>query len=274
MNTIAIIQARMSSSRLPGKVMQDLGGKPMLLRAVERARRASLVHDVWVATTSDPSDDPIQELCNAEHIPFARGSMHDVLDRYYQAAKSSGAAAIVRLTADCPLLDPGLVDITIQAFLDRADFAANRLPPPWTRSFPIGLDTEVCSLRALERAWNEAQEAYQREHVLPYLYEGVNFEQITRQPPVGETYVLRGTSQRGFRVAQVHHFPDYGALRWTVDTPQDLTLVREIFSRLADKPEFGWLDVLGLFENDPSLAGINADVQHKTAFDVDSRIEK
>lgn len=185
MNIAAIIQARMSSSRLPGKVMQDLAGKPMLLRVVERARKASLVDSVWVATTSDPSDDPIQELCAAQRIPFLRGSMHDVLDRYYQTAREAGAQAIVRITADCPLLDPQLVDATIQAFLDGRDFAANRLPPPWTRSFPIGLDTEVCSFRALERAWKEAEQPYQREHVMPYLYEGVKFERISRPLVVG-----------------------------------------------------------------------------------------
>jgi spore coat polysaccharide biosynthesis protein SpsF len=166
------------------------------------------------------------------------------------------------------------VDATIQAFLDGRDFAANRLPPPWTRSFPIGLDTEVCSFRALERAWQEAEQPYQREHVMPYLYEGVKFERISRQPPVGETYVLRGTSQRGFKIAQVQHFPDYGTLRWTVDTAQDLKLVREIFARLADQTEINWMDVLRLFESDPTLASLNADVAHKTAFDVDSRMNQ
>ena len=274
MTVAAIIQARMASSRLPGKVMQDIAGKPMLVHLIERAQRASQIQTVWVATTIDPSDDPIEALCKQLDISCYRGSMHDVLDRYYQAAKTAQTAVIVRLTADCPLVDPQLVDATIKAFIDGADFAANRLPPPWTRSFPIGLDTEVCSFSALERAWKEAQRPYHREHVLPYLYEGVNFEAVNRQPSAEETYVLRGNSLHGFRIAQLHHQPDYGTLRWTVDTPTDLKLVREIFSRLAGKTDFTWLDVLALFQSDPELAQLNADVQHKTAYDVDLRMSK
>lgn len=274
MTTSAIIQARMSSLRLPGKVLQKIAGKPMLVHVIDRAQRANYIQSVWVATTTDPSDDPIEVLCKQQDIPCYRGSMHDVLDRYYQAARTARVEVIVRLTADCPLLDPGLVDATIDAFRKGADFAANRLPPPWTRSFPIGLDTEVCSFAALERAWKEARQSYHREHVLPYLYEGVSFEAKTDQPEAGETYVCRGDSLHGFHIAQLHHYPEYGTLRWTVDTPADLELVRQVFSRLAGKPDFNWLDVLALFESDPELARINADVQHKTAYDVDSRVNK
>ena len=127
--------------------------------------------EVAVATTTDVSDDPIEAFCKSNKVPVYRGDVFDVLDRYYQAARAFQADVIVRLTADCPLLDPYVVDQTVRRFFaDGADFAANRLPPPFKRTFPIGLDTEVCSFAALERAWKEADQKYQREHVMPYLY--------------------------------------------------------------------------------------------------------
>jgi hypothetical protein len=136
--TVAIIQARMASSRLPGKVLQDIGGEPMLVRVVERVRRARLVHAVGVATTTDPSDDPVAELCQARGYPLWRGSQFDVLDRYYRAAVQFGADVIVRVTADCPVIDPDVIDQTVQAFFDAGvDFAANRLPPPGSGPFRL-----------------------------------------------------------------------------------------------------------------------------------------
>jgi spore coat polysaccharide biosynthesis protein SpsF len=285
----AIIQARMSSSRLPGKVLREIGAansaarQPMLAHVVERAKQARLVQQVIVATTTDPSDDAIERLCAERGYPCYRGSLPDVLDRYYQAARQHQAETIVRITADCPLLDPAVVDLTIRAFLDGYDFAANRLPPPWTRSLPIGLDTEVCSFAALERAWKEADQPFHREHVMPYLYEGVSLSPSPTPPPsISPSYhVTHGVSPRGFRIAQLHHSPDYGALRWTVDTPADLELVQQIFAHLtADKkpaaagqtdPALAWQTVLKLFQRHPELADINADIQHKTVFDVDTR---
>ena len=186
-NTTAIIQARMSSSRLPGKVLLDIAGQPMLVRMVERARRARSIEQVVVATTTDPSDDPIEQLCAERGYDCFRGSLPDVLDRYTQAARQFEAHTIVRLTADCPLLDPAVLDLTVEALAGN-DFAANRLPPPWTRSLPIGLDVEVVTREALERAWHEAQERYQREHVLPYIYEGTVFDQAAND--VGHSRVL------------------------------------------------------------------------------------
>ena len=304
--TTAIIQARMSSSRLPGKVLRKIAEQPMLAHVVERARQARLVDQVLVATTTDPSDDEIQRFCEARGYPCFRGSLPDVLDRYYQAmtwiaaARPSRADIIVRITADCPLLDPAVVDLTIQTFLGNADekrlageaaydFAANRLPPPWTRSLPIGLDTEVCSFAALERAWKEADQRFHREHVMPYLYEGVVLTPHSPTPPLSLSptlspspyHVTHGVSQRGFRIAQLHHTPDYGALRWTVDTPADLELVQQIFALLAAEKNlapagqtesaFSWLTVLDIIQRHPELADINADIQHKTVFDIDTR---
>jgi spore coat polysaccharide biosynthesis protein SpsF len=246
--TIAIIQARMGSSRLPGKVLQDIAGQPMLARVIARARRAETLDGVAVATTSEPGDDPVEALCVALGVPVYRGSLYDVLDRFYQAARTFEAETVVRLTADCPLIDPGEIDHTVREFRAAGvDFAANRLP--WGRTVPIGLDTEVCTYAALERAWTEAKEPYEREHVMPYLYD-----------------------QEGrFRVLLVNSAPSCGHLRWTVDTPEDLALVRQVYAAFPTRDDFTYAEVLHLFETNPSLSQINADVKHKTFKDVDHR---
>jgi len=267
---VAIIQARMSSTRLAGKVLLEIAGQPMLVRVVERTRRARQVNDLVVATTQDAADDPIEELCRLRGYTCHRGSMQDVLDRYYHAARLSKAEVVVRITADCPLIDPDLIDLTIREFLGSgADFAANRLPPPWKRTYPIGLDVEVCSFSALEQAWREARKPYQREHVMPFLYEGTVFENDARNPGVA-------LSPRGFKIVYLNHEPDYGVLRWTVDTPEDLALVREIYAHFEGCDNFSWQEVLALFASRPDLARINAGVPHKTFRDVDgqSKTEK
>lgn len=253
-NTVAIIQGRMGSSRLPGKILLDLAGKPMLMRVVERARQSRTVDKVVFATTVDPSDDAVEAYCRQNAITFFRGSLLDVLDRFYQAAKVFKAETIVRITADCPLLDPGLIDETVTLFRQNgADFAANRLPPPFKRTYPIGLDCEVCSFAVLERAWKEATALHDREHVMPYLYE----------------------VKDRFKVAILNYKEDYGAFgRWTVDTPQDLELVRQVYARLAGKPDFTWLDVLAILKREPELGRINAQVEHNSMYDVDRRFLK
>ena len=151
MRTIAIIQARMGSTRLPGKVLMDLAGAPLLARVVNRARRATRLDDVVVATTVEPRDTPIAQLCEARGWPCFRGSEADVLDRYYQAAKAFHADVVVRVTSDCPLIDPEVLDHLVEEFLDRQstlDYAANFLPRP---SYPHGLDAEVMWFAVLER---------------------------------------------------------------------------------------------------------------------------
>ena len=247
---VAIIQARMSSSRLPGKVMKDIAGKPMLSWVVERARMAKLVDEVGIATTDDPSDDGIAEFCMEMGYPVYRGSLFDVLDRYYSAAKFFQADVVVRLTGDCPVIDPQVIDHTISRFLESGvDFAANRLPPPWKRTYPIGLDTEVCRFSGLERAWKEAQEPYQREHVMPYFYD-----------------------QEGrFNILLVDHEPDYGQMRWTVDTPEDLQLLRQIFAAFPGREDFSWLEIVELVKEKPELLVINQKIQAKKTQEVDRR---
>lgn len=247
---VAIIQARMGSSRLPGKVLRDIHGKPMLAWVVERTRKASSVSEVMVATTSDPSDDMIEQVCRQMNVPCFRGNIYDVLDRYYQAAREAQAEVVVRITADCPLIDAGLIDMVVQRFLEeKVDFAANRLPPPYQRTYPIGLDVEVVSFTALQRAWQEAREKHEREHVLPYLYE----------------------SPGRFKTLMVDHETDLGSYRWTVDTFEDLEFIQKLFTLLPDTENFTWLDVLKIVEKNPQLSEINAGVSHKTFKDVDER---
>ena len=274
MKTVAIIQARMGSSRLPGKVLLDIAGKPMIQHVIERTQRARNLDSVTVATTTDTSDDPVAAFAISTGIPCTRGSLHDVLDRYYQAAKQHQAEFVVRITADCPLIDPDVIDQTVQLvtgnWLLNTDFACNRLPPPFGRSFPIGLDVEACTFTALERAWKESTETFHREHVMPYIYEGVS---LTDQSPITNHLLLSSrTSPRSFKIAQLHHTPDYGEQRWTVDTPEDLVFIREIFARLDGKPNFNWYDVLEIVQKHPELTQINAGVRHKTMTEVDNRI--
>jgi spore coat polysaccharide biosynthesis protein SpsF len=264
--TVAIIQGRMAASRLPGKILLDLGGQPMLRRVIERVRRARTLDQVLVATTIDPSDDLVVAYCQSQQYPVFRGDMFDVLDRFHQAALMSQAEVIVRITADCPVIDPDVIDLVVGEFRSSdVDFAANRLPPPWKRSFPIGLDVEVCSFAALERAWKESDQKFQREHVMPYFYEGIPADAFDM------TKNSLATSPRGFRVLLVNHSPDCGSMRWTVDVPEDLALMQKVYLHFKGRDDFSWQDVATLFENEPNLANLNAGVEHKSAFDVDNR---
>ena len=248
----------MGSSRLPGKVLLDIAGKPMIQRVIERTRCARLLDSVTIATTVDASDDPVAAFAASAGVACTRGSLHDVLDRYYRAAQTHSAEIIIRITGDCPVLDPTLIDQAVSTLIEGGyDFVANRLPPPFPRTFPIGLDVEVCTFAALERAWQEADQPYQREHVLPFVYEGFTAN--------------TGLSTRGFKIALLNHSPDYGSLRWTVDTPEDLTLLRRIYEALDDKNNFTWYDLLTLMQKHPDLSEINAQVSHKSMTDVDNR---
>jgi len=157
---------------------------------------------------------------------------------------------IVRLTADCPFIDPGMLDDNIRTFLAAdppLDFAANRLP--LDRTVPIGLDTEICTFEALETAWREAKEDHDREHVMPFFYE----------------------HPERFNILHIRHEPDYGHMRWTVDTPEDLAFMRAVVRYFPERDDFSWREVLTLLERHPELSEINAGVQHKTHLDVDER---
>ncbi|MCS7248455.1 MAG: glycosyltransferase family protein [Anaerolineales bacterium] len=287
MKRVAIIQARCGSKRLPEKVLLDIGGKPMLQRVIERTQRATQIDEVIVATTVAPEDEAIVQLCRALGVPVAQGSVLDVLDRFYRAARDFRANVVVRITADCPLIDPAVIDQVVKAFWEWGkpsfpahfppetgnrvgwDFAANRLPPPWKRTYPIGLDVEVCTFQALERAWREATKPYHREHVMPYIYEEERSVHVStlQSPPV-----IPEAPPGFFRVLRVDHDPDYGSYRWTVDTPEDLQLVRQIYAHFGSRSDFSWLEVLDLFKRHPELAQINASVPHKAVHEVDERL--
>jgi len=258
----------MSSSRLPGKILADIAGQPMLQRVFLRTSRAASVSRTLFATTTDPGDNPVADYCDFSGIPFTRGSLYDVLDRYYQAAKQAEAEVVVRITADCPVIDPDLIDNVVNTLLEEEyDFVCNRLPPPWHRTYPIGLDVEACSFKVLDQAWKKAREAQHREHAMPYFYEGV---ELTRQSRTLET----GTSPRGYNIALLHHTTDFGDYRWTVDTPEDLEFMRQVYSHFDGRDDFTWKEVLDLVHDNPGLARINAGVQHKTLKDVDDRALK
>ena len=265
---VAIIQGRMSSSRLPGKILADIVGQPMLQRVFIRTSRAASVSQTVFATTTDSTDDPVAEYCDFSGIPFTRGSQFDVLDRYYQAAKESNADVVVRITADCPVIDSELIDNVVNTLLeDEYDFVCNRLPPPWSRTYPIGLDVEACTFNVLEKAWKEAKEPQHREHAMPYFYEDV---ELTKQNRTLET----GTSPRGYNIALLHHTTDFGDYRWTVDTPEDLEFMRQVYSHFGGRDDFTWKEVLDLVHDNPELMKINAGVQHKTLKDIDDRALK
>ena len=284
---IAIIQGRMSSSRLLGKILADIAGQPMLQRVFIRTSRAATVTETIFATTTDPSDDPVAEYCDFSGVPFTRGNLYDVLNRYYHTAAQAKADVVVRVTADCPIIDPLLIDDAVNAIWGRlegmpdpleslnrpllpdelafaSDFVCNRLPPPFHRTYPIGLDVEVCTFAALQKAWKESTETFHREHVMPYFYEGVELSAISRQLSIGK-------SPRGFRIALLNHIADFGDYRWTVDTPEDLEFMRQVYSRFEGRDDFTWKEVLEIVHNEPQLIQINAGVKHKTLKDIDER---
>ncbi|MFZ0761944.1 MAG: glycosyltransferase family protein, partial [Candidatus Sulfotelmatobacter sp.] len=218
-------------------VLADIQGHPMLSCVVERTRAAGTLDKVMVATTTEPADDIIAAFCRHHGVSCFRGSENDVLDRYYHAARQHDAKIVVRITSDCPLIDPEVVDKTVRAFLaEQPDYSSNSL----VRTYPRGLDTEVMTFRALELAWREARQPYQRAHVTPYLYENPG----------------------RFRILSVTGDEDHSDYRWTVDTPQDLELVRAIYARFEGQ-EFLYNDILRLMEREPELAEINRSIAQK-----------
>ncbi len=240
MRTVAIIQARVGSTRLPGKVLLDVCGKTVLGRVVERVSRMTRVRELVVATSSLEDDEAIAAECRRLGVPCFRGSEDDVLDRFRGAAQTLGAEQCVRITADCPLIDPGVSDDIIDQF-DRADppvdYASNKIP----QSFPRGLDTEVFTREALERTARWAKKPYHRTHVTAYMYQTPDL----------------------FTLLSVVSEVDRAGWRWTIDTPEDLAFVRGIYEQMDGKPDFTWLDVVKLIEDNPSLADVNRHVAQK-----------
>jgi spore coat polysaccharide biosynthesis protein SpsF len=239
MNTVAIIQARMGSTRLPGKVLQNLAGEPVLRRVINRVRRAETLTSIVIATTEQPADDAIVALCASIACPYFRGSEQDVLDRYYRAAHHYQADLVVRITSDCPLIEPAIIDQVVQALISAGqyDYVSNTLAQ---RTFPRGLDVEALTFAALERAWKDDPDPAWREHVTPYIY---------RHPEL-------------FRLHHITHPVDYSAMRWTVDTPEDLAFVRHIYDHFGHD-RFSWHDVLHVLKQHPDWLDINRAIEQK-----------
>lgn len=233
---LAVLQARMSSTRLPGKVTAEVAGAPMILRQIERLRRSHRLDRIVVATSSDRSDDGLAAMLALHDVAVHRGPLDDVLGRFDGALGAHPAEIVVRLTADCPLADPEVIDATIDLLVSRGlDYAANT---PAHRTYPKGLDVEVMRATALLRAAREAQDPYEREHVTPYLY---------RHP---ELFAQDFISQTA----------DEGEVRWTVDRPDDLAFVRAVYEALYPrKPDFTSEDVRAFVRSRPDLAMMGGD---------------
>jgi spore coat polysaccharide biosynthesis protein SpsF len=219
---LAILQARVSSTRLPGKVLKPILGRPMLARQIERVRRARRIDELVVATSTEAEDDAIAGLCRAERVALFRGSLTDVLDRFYRAAKTKHPSHVVRLTGDCPLTDPTIIDGIIEFGVDGDyDFASNGI----RRTFPRGLDASIVKMRCLEEAWREATLPAEREHVTPFLY----------------------SRPQRFRLGRFTQAQDLSALQWSVDTAADFEFVASVYEALHPaKPNFRYSDVLDL----------------------------
>lgn len=231
MKVVAIVQARMGSTRLPGKAMKMINGVPMIELLLARLARASEVNEIVLATSEDPRNRPLIDHVTGLGYRCWQGSETDVLDRYLLAARGAAADVVVRITGDCPLTDPAVVDEVIRHFkASVADYCSNTNPP----TYPDGLDVEVCTLMALERARREAETPYDREHVTPYLKDPSRFRQ-----------------------AQVSSGGDYSNLRWTVDEEADLAVVEAVFSHFAPDIHFNWASILELERTQPSLFAQN-----------------
>ncbi len=242
MRTLIIVQARMTSTRLPGKVLKEVNGKPLLAYQIERLRRVSRATDIVVATTVNDADLPIVDLCGRLDIPVTRGSEHDVLARYYEAAKLHDADVVVRVTSDCPVIDPAVIDEVIGFYLAHSadyDYVSNAL----TQSYPYGMAVEVLPFNVLEEAHCEASAKHEREHVTPFVY----------------------ARPERYRIGHVVHPENLSHHRWTVDTPEDFELVRRIIEALyPGKPMFDTQDMLDLLEHHPEWSEINAGIRQKT----------
>lgn len=239
---LGILQARVSSTRLPEKVIRPLLGKPMILRQIERLKRIKQIDRLILATSTDPSDDCLAAICASEGIECFRGNLDDVLDRFYQAALPYRPDYVVRLTGDCPLTDPEIIDRLITFFLEGGyDYSSNALEP----TFPDGLDAEIFKFSCLEQAWQEATLPSQREHVSPFIYQ---------------------QSDR-FRVGCMKSIVDLSGLRWTVDEPVDFELVTRIYGALyPQNSNFITSDIIKFLEQHPELCTINATITRNEGY--------
>lgn len=239
---VAIIQARIGSTRLPGKVLKNLFGKTVLEHVAERVKQSKAVHKIVIATTNSERDNKIVDLAGKIDAKYYRGSEEDVLSRYYHAAKENNADIVVRITSDCPLIDPHLIDEIVLFFLrEKYDLVTNTGANSNQRTYPRGLDIEVFSFQILAEAFKGATEDYQKEHVTPYMYKNKNT-----------------------KIYYYKNKKNYSKYRWTLDTREDFELIKTVYKYLyKGVHDFYFDDILKLFELNPDLCLINANVKQK-----------
>lgn len=235
MEVLAIVQARCSSSRLPGKVIKNLAGKPMIVHELERLSRSRGIDKIVLATSTETSDDPLVKVVMDAGFTVFRGNLNDVLDRYYQCAKEYKPAHVVRITGDCPVIDWRLVDRVIKTHIEHGNDYTNL-----SEDYPDGLDTEVAKFSALEESWKKAKFLSEREHVTLYLRNHKN----------------------DFQIKTIPCEQNLAAMRWTVDEPQDFEFITQVFAELyAAKPDFAMEDILNLLSNKPEVMTVNQGIQ-------------
>ena len=235
-NIVVFIQARMGSSRLPGKVLKKVKGKPILLHMINRVMRAKTINQVVVITSKNTQDNLIEDFCINNNIEVYRGSELDLLDRHYKAALIYKADFVIKIPSDCPLTDPELIDRVANLWIDnheKYDYVSNYHPP----SFPDGLDVEGCTIEALSDAWIHAKKDYEREHTFPYIWDQPDkFKIGNLLNPYGDMFM---------------------SYRWTLDYEKDLEFIKKIFDEFKDKEFFSFKDVLNLLNNKPYISEIN-----------------
>lgn len=237
MKIVAIIQARMTSTRLPGKVLKEVNGEPLLQHMLNRLKRSEKIDEIVVATTINEADNSIVELCHALGVKTYRGSESDVLSRYYECAKEAEADVIIRMTSDCPVIDPIIVDQIVEFYLaNKTDYVSNSIE----RSYPRGMDTEVFSFKALEKAYVFGIDEVEREHVTPYIY--------------------RNTEQ--FEIKSYSYREDESEYRLTVDTIDDFKLIVWLISSFEDD-YYTLEDILEFLKANPEMAKINFHIEQK-----------
>ena len=243
----AIIQARLGAERLPGKVLMKLGHSNILNFQLMRIKKAKRLNEIIVATTEEKQDDKIVEFCEENRIKFYRGSTKDVLSRYYHCAKLFKVDTIVRLTADCPFIDPNVIDKVIDIFFEkRADFSSNTVPPE-TSSWPDGSDVEVFSFKNLEIAYKNSVDLNEREHVTFYFWKN---------------------KTNNFSNIQLENDQDWSKYRFTLDYPKDFEVIKKIYFELKKNNQFGYVkDVVDILKNNPEIRNLNKDYHFGIGWD-------
>jgi len=239
MKIVTVMQARMSSTRLPGKILKTILGKPLLLRFLERVNASPLAGTLVVATSTEPGDDGVETLCASAGYNVFRGSLNDLLSRHYHAGKAFNADAVVKIPSDCPLIDPDVITKVLRFYRDHADqydFVSNLHPA----TYPDGNDVEVMSMRALELAYNKAEKDFEREHTTPYFWDTPGLFRIANV-----------AWESGLDYSMTH--------RWTIDYEEDYQFIKRVYEELYPlNPHFGLNDILSLLQKKPGIAEINS----------------